>query len=516
MMADENDRVLFFDTTLRDGEQCPGATMSVPEKVEVACLLDEMGIDIIEAGFPNASPGDFEAVKAIAGRVRSAIVCGLARANRADIDRVAEALRPARRRRIHTFISVSPLHMRYKLQMEPDAVYQAVVDSVTRARNLCEDVEWGAEDATRSDPEFLFRCAEAAIKAGARTVNIADTVGYIIPEEFAELVRTMREKVPGMEKTCLSVHVHDDLGMATANCIAAIKAGARQVECTINGIGERAGNASLEEVVMALKTRADRLPYAVGVKTELLTRASRLVSGITGFVVPPNKAIVGSNAFAHESGIHQHGVIQHRQTYEIMTAEAVGAVGGQLVMGKHSGRHALRVKLQELGYQVGDNALQDIFERFKSLADNKKDVSDDDIIGIMDGERGTKREVIRLVSLRTDASAAGALTAEVQISLDGAAQVSRAEGRTAFEAIAKAIEAAAGMSVAVAYVRVLTLGEGLNALSRVVMRLTRGKETYVSQGIDADPGVAFARAYLQALNRWLVREGRAEQGRERA
>ena len=515
-MTNDKNRVLIFDTTLRDGEQCPGATMSVAEKVEIACLLDEMGVDIIEAGFPNASPGDFEAVHTIAGRVQDAIVCGLARANRADIERVAEAIRPARRQRIHTFISVSPLHMRYKLQMQPDEVYQAVIDSVSRARNLCEDVEWGAEDATRSDPEFLYRCAEAAIKAGARTVNIADTVGYIVPDEFAEMLRMMREKVPGMEKVCLSVHVHDDLGMATANCIAAIKAGARQVECTINGIGERAGNASLEEVVMALKTRADRLPYAVGVKTELLTRASRLVSGITGFIVPPNKAIVGSNAFAHESGIHQHGVIQHRQTYEIMTAEAVGAVGGQLVMGKHSGRHALRVKLQELGYQVGDNALQDIFEQFKALADNKKEVSDDDIIGIMEGEQGTKREVICLLSLRTNTSVGGQPMAEVEVSLDGTAQIFKAKGRTAFEAIAKAIQDAAGMTADVVYVRVLAIGEGLNTLSRVVMRLARGEETYVSQGIDADPGVAFARAYLQGLNRWLVREGQKAQARSRA
>ena len=339
-------RVIIFDTTLRDGEQSPGASMHLDEKIKIALLLEEMGVDVIEAGFPIASNGDFEAVREIAKLVKNASVCGLARAGRGDIERCWEAVQGAERPRIHTFISTSPLHMKFKLQMEPDAVHQAVIDSVTHARNLCPDVEWSCEDGSRTEHDFLCRTVESAIKAGARTINIPDTVGYAVPEEFAALIRMLFDRVPNIDKAVVSVHCHNDLGLAVANSLAAVGAGARQIECTVNGLGERAGNASMEEIVMALKTRHDRMPFATGVKSEYITRASRLVSAITGFVVQPNKAIVGANAFAHESGIHQDGMLKHSGTYEIMTPESVGLNKSTLVMGKHSGRHAFKAKLK--------------------------------------------------------------------------------------------------------------------------------------------------------------------------
>ncbi|MBU2532328.1 MAG: 2-isopropylmalate synthase, partial [Alphaproteobacteria bacterium] len=346
----ERDRVLIFDTTLRDGEQCPGATMTLEEKLEVAELLDDMGVDIIEAGFPIASDGDFEAVAEIARRTKNAVVTGLSRAGMKDIDRCGEAVRHARRPRIHTFLSTSPIHMKWKLQKEPDEVLEMVIASVERARNLCDDVEWSAEDGTRTDFDFLCRCADAAIKAGASTINIPDTVGYTTPEEYFEMFTRLRENVVNSDKVVWSVHCHNDLGMAVANSIAGVKAGARQVECTINGIGERAGNAALEEIVMAIHTRADVLPFETGINTTMLTRASKLVAAATSFPVQYNKAIVGRNAFAHESGIHQDGMLKNDQTYEIMLPETVGVSKSSLVMGKHSGRNAFRTKLKELGY----------------------------------------------------------------------------------------------------------------------------------------------------------------------
>src|SRR5438045_1344645 len=355
----EKDRVVIFDTTLRDGEQSPGATMTHEEKLEVAELLDEMGVDIIEAGFPIASPGDFEAVHEIAKRTRKAVVCGLSRAGQADIDRAAEAIKPAKRGRIHTFISTSPVHMKWKLQLDPEKVFEMVIASVTRARHYTDDVEWSCEDGTRTEPDFLCRCVEAAIKAGASTINIPDTVGYTVPEEYYALFSMVRARVPNSDTAVFSVHCHDDLGMAVANSLAGIRAGARQIECAINGIGERAGNASLEEVIMAMKVRNDVLPYRTGVDSTMLTRASKLVAAATSFPVQYNKAIVGRNAFAHESGIHQDGMLKHTQTYEIMTPESVGVKQTSLVMGKHSGRHAFVHKLQEMGYQ-----LEDAFVRF--------------------------------------------------------------------------------------------------------------------------------------------------------
>src|SRR5580765_2267444 len=346
----EKDRVVIFDTTLRDGEQSPGATMTHDEKLQVAELLDEMGVDIIEAGFPVASEGDFAAVNEIAKRTKNAVVCGLSRAAFKDIDRCAEAIKPAKRSRIHTFLSTSPVHMKYKLQKEPQEVYEMVIAQVTRARNYTDDVDWSSEDGTRTEFDFLCRCVEAAIKAGATTINIPDTVGYTVPEEYFEMFRKVQEAVPNSDKARFSVHCHNDLGMAVANSLAGVKAGARQIECTINGIGERAGNTALEEVVMAIKTRNDVLPYWTAVDASMLTRASKLVAAATSFPVQYNKAIVGRNAFAHESGIHQDGMLKNAQTYEIMTPESVGVKQTSLVMVKHSGRHAFIHKLEELGY----------------------------------------------------------------------------------------------------------------------------------------------------------------------
>ncbi|MFM7344830.1 MAG: 2-isopropylmalate synthase, partial [Tagaea sp.] len=380
-------RVWIFDTTLRDGEQSPGCSMNLEEKLRVAKALEEMGVDVIEAGFPIASNGDFEAVSEIAKTVKNSVVCGLSRAARKDIDRAWEALKHAKRPRIHTFISTSPLHMKFKLQMAPEAVRQAVIDSVTHARNLCDDVEWSCEDGSRTERDFLYACVENAIKAGASTINIPDTVGYAEPEEFADLIAAVVANVPNIDKARISVHCHNDLGLGVANSLAALNAGARQVECTINGIGERAGNAALEEIVMALRTRPDRMPYTTGIDTTQIMRCSRLVSAITGFQVQPNKAIVGANAFAHESGIHQDGMLKNKQTYEIMTPESVGLVRSTLVMGKHSGRAAFKAKLKELGFgELGENALEDAFKRFKDLADRKKDVFDEDIVALVDDQ----------------------------------------------------------------------------------------------------------------------------------
>src|SRR5262244_852787 len=424
----EKDRVVIFDTTLRDGEQCPGATMTHEEKLEVSELLDDMGVDIIEAGFPIASDGDFAAVQEIAQRSKKAVICGLSRAAFKDIDCCAEAIKPAKRKRIHTFISTSPLHMKYKLQKEPHEVYEMVIAQVTRARGHTDDVEWSAEDATRTDHDFLCRCVEAAIKAGASTVNIPDTVGYTVPDEYHALIKMLFNRVPNIDKAVVSVHCHNDLGLAVANSLAAIGAGARQVECTVNGLGERAGNAAMEEIVMALRTRHDAMAFATAIDTTAITRASRLVSTITGFPVQPNKAIVGANAFAHESGIHQDGMLKHAGTYEIMTPESVGLNRSTLVMGKHSGRHAFKTKLKELGFDLGDNALEDAFRRFKELADKKKDVYDEDIIALVDDAVVRSNEHIRFVSLQVIAGSKGPQKADLELEIDGKLQATTATG----------------------------------------------------------------------------------------
>ena len=383
-MNNISNQIIIFDTTLRDGEQAPGATMSLDEKIRIFLMLEEMGVDVVEAGFPIASQGDFETVREISKMSKQSVICGLSRAVREDIRVCFDAIRHAKRNRIHIVIAVSDLHMKYKLQMEPDEVIARIHDCVNYAKTLTQDVEWSGEDATRADPDFLCRCVETAIMAGATTVNIPDTVGYTMPDEYFETIKMLRSRVPNIDRAVISTHCHNDLGMAVANSLSAVSAGARQVECTINGLGERAGNAALEEIVMALQTRKDHMPYETSIKSKLLTPASHMVSEITGFSVQPNKAIVGKNAFAHESGIHQDGMLKHAGTYEIMTPESVGLNNAnKIIMGKHSGRHAFKDKLSALGYVLGENALNDAFRRFKNLADQKKEIFDEDLIALV-------------------------------------------------------------------------------------------------------------------------------------
>ena len=505
MTTSQAERVLIFDTTLRDGEQSPGAAMSLADKLKIAEKLEALGVDVIEAGFPIASNGDFEAVREVSKLVQEPIVCGLARSGREDIDRAAEALKPARRKRIHSFIATSPLHMEYKLRMTPEEVHEAVIDSVSRARNYVDDVEWSCEDGTRSDPDFLCRLVESAIEAGARTINIPDTVGYTIPSEYIELISMLRERVPNIDKAVLSTHCHNDLGLAVANSLAAVEAGARQIECTINGIGERAGNAALEEVVMALKTRHDKLPYVTGIHTENIVMISRLVSAVTGFVVQNNKAIVGANAFAHESGIHQDGVLKHAGTYEIMTPEEVGLSESKLVLGKLSGRHAFRRKVEELGYRLGDNALQDAFRRFKDIADKKREMFDEDIIALIDDEVVRNNDRLRFVSLRVVCGSLGPSTADLEIEIDGEVRSMHATGDGPVDATFNAIKGLFLHDARLRLYQVNAVTEGTDAQAEVTVRLEEAGKSVNGQGADTDTLVASARAYINALNKLLVK-----------
>jgi len=500
------ERVIIFDTTLRDGEQSPGASMNQHEKVRIAKLLEEMRVDVIEAGFPIASQGDFEAVQAVAKAITESTICGLARAAKGDIDRCAEAIKPAKRGRIHTFISTSPLHMKYKLQMEPDAVYQAVIDSVTRARTHTDDVEWSAEDGSRTEHDFLCRCVEAAINAGARTINIPDTVGYTVPDEYHDLIKMLFNRVPNIDRAIISVHCHNDLGLAVANSLAAVRAGARQVECTINGLGERAGNAAMEEIVMALRTRKDYMPFDTAINSELITRASHTVSTITGFPVQPNKAIVGANAFAHESGIHQDGVLKNAQTYEIMTPESVGLKKSNLVMGKHSGRHAFREKLKELGYTLGDNAVNDAFKRFKDLADKKKEVFDEDLVALVDDEVVRENDRIKFVSLEVIAGTKVARqSADLELEVDGVLKHTTATGDGPVDALFNAIKQLTTDTQHLQIYQVNAVTGGTDAQAEVTVRLEENGKTVMGQGADTDTLVASARAYINALNKLLVK-----------
>ena len=503
--TDEMSRVRIFDTTLRDGEQSPGAAMTLEEKLEVANLLDEMGVDIIEAGFPIASNGDFEAVTAVAKLVKNASVCGLARAGFKDIDRAGEALRHAKRPRIHTFISTSPVHMKHKLQMGANAVLDAVGASVARARTWTDDVQWSAEDATRTEHDFLCRCVELAIRSGATTINIPDTVGYATPQEYYELIAMLRARVPGIETVHLSTHCHNDLGLAVANSLAGVLAGARQVECTINGIGERAGNAALEEVVMALKVRRDRMPFTTGVKTEMIARASKLVSNVTAFPVQYNKAIVGKNAFAHESGIHQDGMLKHSQTYEIMNPADVGVTGTALVLGKLSGRHAFRDKLSALGYELGDEGLEDAFRRFKDLADKKKHIFDEDIVAIVDDSVLRIHDVIQVKDLKVTAGKGIVPAAELALVVEGEVRTGTATGDGAVDAIFNAIRQLYPHIASLQLFQVNAVTEGTDAQATVSVRLEEDGRTVTGRGADTDTMVAAAYAYVNALNKLLVK-----------
>lgn len=498
-------RVIIFDTTLRDGEQSPGASMNLDEKLKIAEALEHMGVDVIEAGFPIASNGDFESVHEVSKLLKRATICGLARAGRRDIDRAWEALQQAAHARIHTFISTSPLHMKFKLQMEPEKVLLAISESVAHARNLCGDIEWSAEDATRTEPDFLCRAVEAAIKAGATTINLPDTVGYTTPQEYAAMFRNVRERVPNADQAIFSTHCHNDLGLAVANSLAGVEAGARQIECTINGIGERAGNAALEEIVMALRTRHDVLPYTTGVETTEITRISHLVSTVTGLTVQNNKAIVGANAFAHESGIHQDGMLKNAETYEIMTPESVGLKKSSLVMGKHSGRHAFREKLKEMGYNLGDNALEDSFRRFKDLADRKKQVFDEDIVALVDDEVMRGNDRLKVVSLQITCGTKGPQTADLELEIDGVVQATRATGDGPVDAIFNGIRDLFPHDAHLQLYQVHAVTGGTDAQAEVTVRLEENGKTVNGHGADVDTLVASARAYVNALNKLLIK-----------
>jgi 2-isopropylmalate synthase len=504
----EKDRVVIFDTTLRDGEQCPGATMTHEEKLEVAELLDSMGVDIIEAGFPIASDGDFAAVNEIAKRTKNAVVCGLSRAAFNDIDRCAEAIKPAERKRIHTFLSTSPVHMKWKLQKEPHQVLDMVIAQVTRARNHVDDVEWSAEDGTRTEFDFLCRCVEAAIHAGASTINIPDTVGYTVPEEYFEMFRKVREAVPNSDKAVFSVHCHNDLGMAVANSLAGVKAGCRQIECTINGIGERAGNTALEEVVMAMRVRNDVLPFWTKIDATMLTRASKLVAAATSFPVQYNKAIVGRNAFAHESGIHQDGMLKNAQTYEIMTPDTVGVKQTSLVMGKHSGRHAFVHKLEEMGYHLASNQLEDAFVRFKTLADRKKHVYDEDIEALVDEEIAHAQDRIKLVSLSVIAGTRGPQRATMKLDIEGQQLIEECEGNGPVDATFNCIKAMVPHEAVLELYQVHAVTAGTDAQAEVSVRLAEGGRSVTAKGADPDTLVASAKAYLGALNKLMIKRNR--------
>jgi 2-isopropylmalate synthase len=509
---DPADRVVIFDTTLRDGEQSPGASMNLEEKLRIAKLLEQMGVDVIEAGFPIASNGDFEAVRGVAEVVKDSTVCGLARAKAADIDRAAEAVKPAARPRIHTFISTSPLHMKYKLQMEPHQVLDAVAASVSLARNHVEDVEWSAEDGSRTEHGFLCRCVETAIANGATTINIPDTVGYSVPEEMAALFRMLRERVPGADAVIFSAHCHNDLGLAVANSLAAVQAGVRQVECTVNGLGERAGNAAVEELVMALRTRADLMPYWTGIDTTCIMDASRLVSTVTGFDVQRNKAVVGANAFAHESGIHQDGMLKHAATYEIMTPESVGLVKSTLVMGKHSGRAAFAAKLKELGIDgIGENAFADAFQRFKDLADRKRDIYDEDIHGLIDDALLRDNRRVRLVSARGTFGTDHTQMATVELEIDGEVLREAGAGDGGVDAAYSAIKKMLPFRPRLSDYKVRALTRGTDAQAEVTVWLEENGTTVIGQGTHTDTVVASVRAYVHAVNKLLFKRERAGQ-----
>jgi len=503
-------KLIIFDTTLRDGEQSPGASMTRDEKVRIAKMLERMRVDVIEAGFPIASPGDFEAVRAVARAVKDSVVCGLARAADADIDRAGEALKEAAAGRIHTFIATSPIHMQMKLRLEPDQVVERAVDAVRRARRWTDDVEFSAEDAGRSELDFLCRITEAVIAAGARTINIPDTVGYNVPEQFAHTLRSLIERVSNADQAIFSVHCHNDLGLAVANSLAAVRAGARQVECTINGLGERAGNASLEEIVMAVRTRRDVFQLETGIDTTQIVPASRLVANITGFPVQPNKAIVGANAFAHESGIHQDGVLKHRETYEIMRAEDVGWSANRMVLGKHSGRNAFRTRLEELGVSfASEEELNAAFARFKELADKKHEIYDEDLQALVTDASLSANERIKLRYLRVCSETGETPNAQVTLAVDGEERRATAEGGGPVDAAFKAIESILQTGTDLLLYSVNNITSGTDSQGEVTVRVAKGGRIVNGQGADTDIVIASAKAYVNALNKVLQPSERA-------
>jgi len=507
----DKEQLIIFDTTLRDGEQSPGASMTREEKVRIAKALERLRVNVIEAGFPIASPGDFEAVKAVSASVRDSTICGLARALDQDIDRAGEALAGAASARIHTFIATSPIHMERKLRMSPDDVVAQAVHAVRRARRYTDDVEFSPEDAGRSEHDFLCRILEAAIAAGARTVNIPDTVGYSVPYEFGNLIRTLIERVPNSDQAVFSMHCHNDLGLATANSLAAVRNGARQVECTINGLGERAGNAALEEVVMAVRTRRDHFDCDTRLDTTQIVPCSRLVAGITGFPVQPNKAVVGANAFAHESGIHQDGVLKSRETYEIMRAQDVGWTENRLVLGKHSGRNAFRARLQDLGVSfASEEELNAAFARFKELADKKHEIFDEDLQALVtDANLDATNERVKLTSLRVCSETGETPKAYLVLAVDGEEKPGISIGSGPVDATFKAIETIIASGTVLKLYSVNAITSGTDAQGEVTVRLEKGGCIINGQGADTDIVIASAKAYINACNKILQPRERA-------
>jgi 2-isopropylmalate synthase len=501
----KTERIRIFDTTLRDGEQSPGAAMTHEEKIEIAELLDEMGVDIIEAGFPISSQGDFDAVRTIAQRTKNAVVCGLSRAGLKDIDRAAEAMKGSKRFRIHTFISTSPVHMKHKLQMGPNSVIEAIAASVGHARKFTDDVQWSPEDSTRTERDFLCFAVETAIANGATTINIPDTVGYTTPQEFYEMITMLRNRVPNIDKAIIATHCHNDLGLAVANSLAGVLAGARQIECTINGIGERAGNAALEEIVMALKVRRDIMPFTTGINTTLLSRASKLVSNVTGFPVQYNKAIVGKNAFAHESGIHQDGMLKNVETYEIMRPEDVGVQSSSLVLGKLSGRHAFRDKLEALGYDLEADAFQEAFKRFKDLADKKKHVFDEDIVALVDDEVVRGHDAITIKALKVESGIGIKPSATMTLSVGGQDRTATTTGDGPVDAIFNAIRELYPHTASLELFQINAVTAGTDAQAGVSVRIEENGRTVTGRAADTDTILAAAEAYVNALNKLLVK-----------
>ena len=505
------DKLIIFDTTLRDGEQSPGASMTKDEKLRIAKALEKMHVDIIEAGFPIASPGDFEAVKSVSELITESTVCGLARALNKDIDCAAEALKPAKSFRIHTFLATSPIHMREKLRMDPEHVIENAVKAVKRAGKYTDNIEFSPEDAGRSEFDFLCRVIEAVINAGATTINIPDTVGYNLPQYFGELVGNLIENIPNSDKAVFSVHCHNDLGLAVGNSLAAVLNGARQVECTINGLGERAGNAALEEVVMTVRTRKDVFTCDTELDTRQIVHCSRLVSTITGFPVQPNKAIVGANAFAHESGIHQDGVLKSRETYEIMRAEDVGWNANRMVLGKHSGRNAFRTRLEELGISFEkEEELNALFSQFKELADKKHEVYDDDLQALVsDSIQGNADERIKLISLKVGTETGIKPKARVTLSIDGEQKHADAEGGGPVDATYKAIESMVGSGCNLQLYSVNNITDGTDSQGEVTVRVDKDGRIVNGLGSDTDIVIASAKAYINALNKVLGHNERA-------
>ena len=504
------EKLIIFDTTLRDGEQSPGASMTRDEKIRIARALEIMKVDIIEAGFPIASEGDFESVKSVAEIIKDSTVCGLARAKPGDIERAGEAIKPANSGRIHTFLATSPIHMKHKLQMTPDQVVEAAVASVKLARQFTDDVEFSPEDAGRSEPDFLCRILEAVIAEGATTINIPDTVGYNVPHQFGNLVRDLMERIPNSDKAIFSVHCHNDLGLAVGNSLSAVLNGARQVECTINGLGERAGNASLEEIVMAVRTRQDIFPCDSNLDATQIMTCSKMVSGITGFTVQPNKAIVGANAFAHEAGIHQDGILKSRETYEIMRAQDVGWSTNKLVLGKHSGRNAFKSRMSELNIKFSsEEELNEVFSQFKTLADKKHDIFDEDLLALVNEVTlETENETIKLVSLRVCCETGETPNASMTLNIDGQEQQSEASGDGPVDACFKAIEKLTKTGVTLQLYSVNAITTGTDSQGEVTVRVEKDGQVINGQGADTDIVIASAKSYINALNKVINSDGR--------